>query len=474
MNNYNEEREINLVDMFWSICLKWRSIVLWGLIFALILGGFGYYKSTQHIDLETIKFEKDEEDAIDAYLAYKELYDIQAAYNKYSPLMQLNANKFYANVITYYVDNYYQVEYPIVDSSNNINALVQAYKTSLKTDTFKASIADALELHKKAIPYATEMVDMYNSYSDVATSTGSANIITITIYGATEAECETLTTLVKDHIVAQADAMTTQFGKHNITIISEGIQSATSISLSTYQKQNVDYLTSYKTSLETQKSSLSDKALEYVDATAEIDEDEEEVANSDNTLSSVIKFTIIGLILGLFVVAFVLAMRYILSTKLRVADGFERMFRTNIIGIVPSTSTEKKRILRFVDNIFIKQINKNKPKRTRDEALNMIITNLKLQAKQHNIKDIYVTGTTIDTLSEDIIDYMTKKLGNSEVTLTTGRSLITDVATLENLYDKGNVVIIEKAGQATYNDIYTELNACKIHNVKVLGAVIVE
>ena len=474
MNNYNEEREINLVDMFWSICLKWRSIVLWGLIFALILGGLGYYKANKTIDLETIEFKEEEEEAIDAYLAYKKLYDVQSTYNKYSPLMQLDANKFYSNVITYYVDNHYQVEYPIVESSNNINALVQAYKTSLKTDTFRENIATALELHKKATPYATELIDMNNYYSDTTSNTEAENIITFTIYGTTEAECETLTTLVKEHIVAQADAMTAQFGEHDITIISEGIQATTSISLSTYQKQNVDYLTSYKTSLETHESSLSDKALDYVDATAEIDEDEEETKKDNSPILSIVKYGIIGIILGAFISLFVIAMMYLLSTKLRVADGFERMFKTKILGIIPLTDTKKKKLFGFIDNIFEKKLNKNKPKLTRDDALDMIITNLKLQAKQHNITEIYAIGTTLDVLSEDVRDYVIKKLANNGVTLTIGKSLITDANTLEKIYDKGNVVIIEKADQATYNDIYTELDACKTHKVRVLGAVVIE
>ncbi len=478
MNNYNEEREINLVDMFWSICLKWRSILLWGLIFALILGGFSFYKSSKTIDLDTIEFEEEEEEAIDAYLAYESLYETQADYNEYSPLMQLDANRFYTNVITYYVDNHYQVEYPIVEGSNNINALVQAYKASLKTDTFRESIATAVELDRKAIPYATELVDLNNVYGDTTSTSGADNIITITIYGSTQAECESLSTLVKETIASQADAMTAQFDEHDVTIVSEGIKATTDIDLSSYQKRNIDTYTSYKTSLETQKEGLSDTALEYVNAvTKSHKEDSEETENTEDagvSITTIIKFAIIGLILGAFVAVFFVAMAYILSTKLRVADGFERMFGVKILGYIPDEAPTKKKIFGFIDRMFTSKLNRNKPKLTKDEAIDMIITDIKLLAKQYDIKEVYATGTTIASISEDVQDYISKKLSNNDVNIYFGESILTSATALEDASAKGNVVIIEKAGEAKYNDIYGELDMSSKHKIRVLGAVIVE
>lgn len=474
MNNYNEEREINLVDMFWSICLKWRAILLWGAIFALILGGFGYYKANKTINLDTIEFAEDEEEAIDAYLAYESLYETQKSYNKYSPLMQLDANNFYTNVITYYVDNHYQVEYPIVEGSNNINALVQAYKASLKTDEFRKSIVTTLDLDEAASPYATELVDMNNVYGDVVVTTEAENIITISIYGLTDTDCDTLSTLVKDTISAQTVTMTEQFGEHDVTIVSEGVKATTDIDLSTYQKRNIDTYTSYKTSLESQAGSLSDTALKYVDAVTKTENEDSEADADSFSLSSIIKYAVLGLILGAFIAVFVIAMAYILSTKLRVADGFERMFGVKILGYIPNEAPNKKKIFGFIDRAFVKKLNRNKPKLTKDDALDMIITDIKLLAKQHDVKDVYATGTTVSSITEDVQDYISKKLTNNNINMHFGESILTSATALEDACDKGNIILIEKAGQARYNDIYSELDMSSKHKIRVLGAVIVE
>ena len=57
------EREVNLLDLFWSLLLSWRQIICFGIIFAVLLGGLKYvrdtraYQAAQNADVE----EKEEE-----------------------------------------------------------------------------------------------------------------------------------------------------------------------------------------------------------------------------------------------------------------------------------------------------------------------------------------------------------------------------------------------------------------------------
>ena len=223
MNRRNEEREINLVDMFWAICLKWRGMLLWGVIFALVLGGIGYYNNTKKTDVEVLESKLKEEDHIyiDMYLTYSDLYDIQKEYNELSPLMQLDPNDFYVNVLTYYVDNHYVVEYPVITERDNIAAIIQSYKTLLRTEEFASSIVEVMEMDDDSLLYCLELVDLYNVYGKMSIPTESYNMFTISVYGSTEENCRKMSELVKSTIDTFGVDMIEQFGEHDIMLIDD-------------------------------------------------------------------------------------------------------------------------------------------------------------------------------------------------------------------------------------------------------------
>ena len=471
MNRRNEEREINLVDMFWAICLKWRGMLLWGVIFALVLGGIGYYNNTKETDIEALEAELEEEDEIyiDMYLTYSDLYDIQKEYNELSPLMQLNPNDFYVNVLTYYVDNHYVVEYPVITERDNINALIQSYKTVFSTDVFADSIVETMGMSDEEKLYCTELVDLNNVYGDVAVVSGGSNIIVITVYGDTKDACLKMSALVKDTVEISKKGMVEQFGSHDITLIDDITKNVSDIDLSNHQKRNIDNLSSYNASLEASASNLSSTALSYVDVVKADEEDgEEEKSSSIN-----IKMIVIGFILGAFVVLFVVAMGYILNKKLRCEDNYERTFGIKLLGMVSGSGSNKKKIFDFVDRWIWKKRHVNMHKFTSGEEEDMVVSNIKLLAKNQEASKVYLTGATISRVGEDIVDTFAKRLGKDGVELVVGKSIIYNADALEDASEIGCIVMIDKAGEVLYNEIYSMLDCCEAHNIKVLGGVVV-
>lgn len=472
MKNYNDAREINLVDMLWSICLKWRSIILWGIIIALIAGGLGYYNATKVIDIETIELKEDEEQDIEYYLAYKSLYETQEDYNDYAPLMTLDANDFYSNVLIYYVDNHYAVEYPVVDEKDNIASLIQAYKGSIKTEAMADDIASTLDMDVKSISYATEYIDLDNVYGDtvIHKSIDENNSFVITIYGDTKESCQQISDLVIATIANGQPAMVEQFGEHDITLVSQDLQKVADIDLATYQKKNIDNLTSYKVSLETKAEGLSRAAADYVNAVVKAEEEEEEESN----LGTIVKYAIIGFILGMFLAFFIIALKYIISNRLRITDGFEKMFDVKLLGCLPNQSQGKKKIFRFIDNIFIKKINKNKRIIATEDSLSMIVSQIGLLAKKDNITDIFATGTTISELGEELAKELSKSLKEKDIDLSVGQSILSDASSLEKATNASGILLFEKANKAHYGDISRQLDTCERLNLKVVGAVVIE
>lgn len=138
------EREINLVDLFWEVCLQWRRILLFAQIFMVLVGGYSYFRSRssspadsgtpdstastvlseptvpsepETIGQQDIKLFEESMEKVNRYFEYAKLRDAQKDYNMHSPLMQLDAAGFYLDKITYYVDNFFEVEYPLVNKN---------------------------------------------------------------------------------------------------------------------------------------------------------------------------------------------------------------------------------------------------------------------------------------------------------------------------------------------------------------------
>ena len=467
MNRRNEEREINLVDMFWAICLKWRGMLLWGVIFALVLGGIGYYNNAKKTDVEVLESKLKEEDHIyiDMYLTYLDLYDIQKDYNELSPLMQLDPNDFYVNVLTYYVDNHYVVEYPVITERDNIAAIIQSYKTLLRTEEFASSIVEVMEMDDDSLLYCLELVDLYNVYGKMSIPTESYNMFTISVYGSTEENCRKMSELVKSTIDTFGVDMIEQFGEHDIMLIDDITKNVSDINLSSYQKLNIDYLSSYNTALKKSGENLSGAALSYVDVVRADEEEETSVID--------IKMIIIGFILGVFVVLFVVAMGYILNKKLRYEDNYERTFGIKLLGMISGSSSNKKKIFAFVDRWIWKKRHANMHKFTSGEEEDMVVSNIKLLAKNQEASKVYLTGATISQVGEDIVDTFAKRLGKDGVELVVGKSIIYNADALEDASEVGCIVMIDKVGEVLYNEIYSMLDCCEAHNIKVLGGVVV-
>ena len=136
-----EEMTISVKDLLLRILLKWRMILVWMLIGAVVLDGVGYVRSARAVKLaqEAIKTPEDDEEqmllavsqaeeklstrevsevqtAVGTYLSYQKEYQDTLAYNTNSIKMQLDPNKVPTMMLQYYIDNHYQAVYPVIEA----------------------------------------------------------------------------------------------------------------------------------------------------------------------------------------------------------------------------------------------------------------------------------------------------------------------------------------------------------------------
>lgn len=477
------EREINLWDMFWTVCLKWRQMLLWAVIFAVLAGGASYLKNAraamkpkEEIALEDFELNEDSRKNVAAYLEYKQMYGEQILYTKTAPLMQLDASGFYRGVVTYYVDNHFAVEYPLINKINNISALIEAYKAEFRTKEFTTKLQELTGSSETEISYVQELIDCNSKYGEPIVTVNNTAVLTVSVYSDDEQSCKALTELVKETIGAGKPAIAEKLEEHDITLIEDNCDYISDSDLLKYQQDNISKLSTYKSNIDNMKSKMTDAELSYVDAyereqALENEEKVEEAETSQVTISK--KLIVVGFVGGGALVFCVSALFYLLNRTLRLEDDFERTYDVKLLGNVVIKKETKKKWFGFVDNFFDKMRHLNKHYFTEEEAVPMVAASIKIGARKRNASKVYVTGAALGKEEKSLIEQLKKELKKTEVELITGKPILYDAEALEQSAETGYVVIVERAGVSLYGEVSQEIEVCAHQGMQILGAVVV-
>ncbi len=477
------EREINLIDMFWAVCRKWRQMVLWAVIFAVLAGGVSYLKSAkaarqpkEEIALEDLELDEDSMENVNAYLEYKQMYGEQILYNDKASLMQLDAGGFYRGVVTYYVDNHYTVEYPLINKTNNINALIEAYKSEFRTEAFTARLQELTGSDEKEISYVQELIDCNSKYGDIIPNMNNTGVLTVFVYSDSEESCKALTELVKETMEAGRASIAEKMEAHDITLLEDNCDYIADSDLWKYQQENISKLSTYKANIDNMENKMTDEELSYVAAyekeqMLEKEEQEETEETPQITISK--KLVVVGFIGGGVLVFGIWALFYLLNRTLRLEDDFERIYDVKLLGNVVIKNETKKKWFGFIDSFIERMRHLNRRYFTEEEAVPMVAAGIKIGAGKLNVSRVYVTGAAFGKEEKQLIEQLKKELKKTDVELIAGKPILYDAEALEQSAEIGYVVLVERAGVSLYGEVAQEIEVCAHQGTKVLGAVVV-
>ena len=248
MSNYIE---IDLKDLFKDVCSKWKTVVIGALIFALLGGLFGFYQMKKPkespediIKSMTENMTQEEilnvENSAKVINSYRDLYEKQKEYNDNSILQNLNPFDLNSLVLSFYVDNYYKISYPVIEESNNIVPLTQAYISAISDDAFFGSLAKENGISNSL--YVKELIFVNDINKD-------SGVFKVTIYADTDTLLEGIGNYVKKTVEEKQADITEIYGQHNIKLTDETRIKAVNSSIAELQSQNISRLTTLSTSM---------------------------------------------------------------------------------------------------------------------------------------------------------------------------------------------------------------------------------
>lgn len=476
-----EERKIDLCDLFWETCLKWRPILVCGVIMAVLLGGFSYYKSGQAVKQETTPLlledlEEADQERVAVYQLYKKMYMNQREYNQCSPIMQLNANEFYKGEVVFYIDTLEQLQQD-TEPSDKAEAFVEFYGQILKKEQFVNKITKKLALDDEANKYATEYISVHNEYRPLTSEKEmEQKLLKVYAYAQDAEACADLVQLIVDEVIESKDAAVSVLGNHEIKVLDSAYGVTADEQLFEYQEQNVSDLYNSQKSIADIEAKLSDQALQFINEqkTNENEEVEEVEKTTVQASASVsLKYVVIGFLGGAFAAVCLFIVMYLFNTKLRAADDFEGIYEVKLLGRI-KTKENKKRFLGFVDNFILFVRCLGKKQLDEKESLEMICTGVKIAAQKSQFTEIFVSSTIREADDKELIGAIAKELNKYGIEVVSGSSILCNAESLEKSAEIGAVVFVEYAGRSSYEEIAREIELCKEMNTAVLGSVLVE
>ena len=279
------EREINLKHLLYTLCKKWKQIIICALIGAIIFGAYGYYKektSISHINKGDLSNKEE-------ILAKQQDYLNNSILMRYADL-DIRQRTLQIDIVLN------------SGNSNQIMKIFEIYSSAIQSKDFLDILAS--ELGEESSDYIYELVSVSNINSD-----GNIYILhedkygnhtlsfMVTLSGIDDAYTADMAKILEKYIEKQTSAINSSICQHNIHIFN--LRSAT-----------IGNKTTKRTQIE-----KSNKALE-----------KEIVTLKGGKYTSYKKWILIGLFIGAFAIIGLYTLLYALSDKLHEADEIESLF----------------------------------------------------------------------------------------------------------------------------------------------------
>ena len=333
-----DEIEIDLLQMLYKACTKWRSIVVFAVVLLLLVGlAKGALNFATLNDPET--FERMKADYEAEVLAYeaegKQLetsiktsatnLELQKRYNEESLLMKIDSDEEWTGKVILYIGTDYQImPGSSIQNENPAYKIVNAYVDYATGGDFYTQVQEGLSFEIVGTNYLKEVLGVW--------ADGSRYAVTISAVADTKEHCSELLNVATRVLTAQKDNIEKQIDDHTLQTSTAGIYSQMNSDREREQLANM----ARANDLEAENTSL---VIEYKEWREKKGEIQVPVLDSWHAVRNAIKWGILGGVGGAILLGVVYCLAYIMSGK--VEGSYLTALGLNVIGELPVQSDKK-------------------------------------------------------------------------------------------------------------------------------------
>lgn len=482
-NGYEDEMEIDLIDLMFDLMRHWRSLIVAIIIGAIVGGGIYVVKKTsaekavvQEDDEEGSKLPDDYEVNPDveanmelAY-QYRQLYFRQLEYNQKSIVMQLNPNAVYSGELKYYISAGYDTGLisilfqNILSDQNLLAELQEASQLDCEPSYIKELIGCSISSESDASVNINNV--MGGSDESAAFVTKNATI-TYSVVSTSEESCEQMLKIIREK-VAELDAECAAGGyeTYRALEVNDAVRLVTNNDYLNRQKANIDQLGTYLSNVQRLEATFEEDDLIYYNETylaREYEMKEEEssellgTAGAETGPVSVnpIKWLVIGIFLLCVCWGGYFMLKYLLDKHIKTSDEV-KTYRIPLIGCLEG----QKKQYKGLDALIEKMAGKSK---SPADSVDYIAASIEAM----DAKEILLCGDLKDETARQVMDSLKEKCARIEISEYPGQ----DSAALERAGERALVFLVQ-IGKTTRTELQRELEVCRMQKIVVLGAVV--
>ena len=458
--------EVSLGDLFWSVLRRWRSIVAIMLIFAVILGGYGFVKEYKkykdpevrqklqnEYDLAVDEYNKDKEklqrDIVvsEEYQTHLEDYKDRCVFLKFDPY------NIYKIDATFFVDSNYEINPSMsYQNTNTIGTLIRAYSTAIQRIDFESVI----DMNGEDLTQIHPVSKFSGKKVCVVSVVESAGLMQVTITADTKERAEKIYKEVMSVIDETKTILTTAVGDHEISVVNETALYTVDWDYETLQTSFTDdYYEKNKTKINTLKKNLDD-----------LKEPVNKVPTKGSVIKASLKKGVIGLVAGLFIAAVVYAVLFMIRDWVYTPDSLRGRYRLPMLGVIDLGLNGRKN--NKIDRKIAAKLGVPDGL-SQEQSASLVASNVKLYLK--GADKLLIVGSAGSDAAEKLKNMLQPLLEGTDIAAAGDVNYVSEA--VDALSSDAAVICTEQWQKARHSDIVRELDKISAVENKGIGFVVV-
>ena len=477
--NYEQEEEIDLVSLLFTVLRKYRQMLAVALACAVIFGAVAGIQTAsngavsadaqEEYDAAMTEYRQQKADYDAAVRQYKldttsneqaqadtqkALEDAQT-YAAHSMLSNLDAH----NVWTARADLYIKTNYQIMPGSvyqnpDNTSAVVQAYANLLVNGDAMDKAADALKLQAR---FLREVVTAEPVQNANGTYSG---LLTLRVNAADQNSAEKILNELQASISAA-------IGSHTVATVAQSCSCMVSTDLLAQQQAQSDNIAALQTQMQTLQAAREQLDETYADTQANWATVSEPVLRPA-LLSPIVKFALIGFVVGMFVVAGIVCVQFLAAGRVYSAKELKRACGLPVLGTLAS---EKSKTAQKLDAALNRA--EGRPNGSTDaEMLCLMAETIRSRAPQ--ARRVLVTGDLPAEQLTALAAALQATDALRSVTVTAAESILKAAATVQQVNLADSIVLAADCACSRYAAVNDQNEQIRRLGKSVLGCIVFE
>ena len=479
------EIDIEIKDLFWELLRRWRIIAVMAIICAVGLAAYQYRIDMNKTDVVVVKKTQEE---LEKAMSVQDISEVTGAVNLLNQLGEKSAymDESVLMQINPYEENAVLLLY-VIEADMAEEVLAKAYRAYIEDGYLAQLLAGGMGLESlyvdELISVVEDSTDMY-VYSDTMDETIRMEIankkedtcITVKICGVDEAAVAEMAKNVKTTLGAYSYTLSQEIGQHQLKLIEETACMLVDNALAELQNRNATAIKTISNNIDKMKNEMTgDQITLYTYRVTGVTQSENSTAAAPQpkVVTISVKHGVIGGIVGIILGAAIILVFYVFSAKLRKCDEIETLYHVRVLGEVENPE-KKTGIFAPIDKFIARApYGIENGLVDYDSQIEMICANIAIDCKKNEQKKVYLTGSRIWEMPEEISDDIKRGCKSKGIEIVGGVGIAYNARALEALDSVGTVVFVEKKRTSLYEEIYQEISLCRKNGIRVLGVVVV-